>query len=148
MKPKKPITVRGAAKKSGIPRATISTAMQRTGLPADKAAAVIKAERESTKELRDRILKARAEIAEMESAKTKGELIPLSDVRAAQAAAVAIIQTDVMAIGEMMAVVLYGKDVIGIKEELDKHARRLITTWAQIPGIDGEPKGSQPTQPV
>ena len=134
-KPAKPGSVRSIAKAHGLPESAVYRASKRLGVPLEAAAATVQSEREAVKSYKERCMKARAEILEAESATVRGELVKLADMEAANEAAVAIIQTDIMAMGELLAPVLYGKDMVGIKEEIDKHARRLIGTWQAIPGL-------------
>ena len=141
-RPIKPGSVREVAKATGLPESAVYRASKRLGVPLAQAAAVVASDREAVKSYRERQMKARAEILEAESATVRGELVKLADMEAANEAAVAIIQTDIMAMGELLAPVLYGKDMVGIKEEIDKHARRLIGSWQAIPGLVEHDAGS------
>jgi hypothetical protein len=95
---------------------------------------------------------AQATLAELEVKEKEGAVISMDSIRQSNAAAMAVIQTDIMAMGELLAPVLYGKDMVGIKEEIDKHARRLLSAWHQIPRIDrggpeaGPVHGDRPAQ--
>jgi len=79
----------------------------------------------------------KAQKAKIELDLLQGKVVMMDAVRQSNAAAMAVMQTDIMAQGELLAPVLYGKDMVSIKEELDKHGRRLLTAWSKIPRRDG-----------
>ena len=61
----------------------------------------------------------KAQKAKIELDLMQGKVVLMDDVKRSNAAAMAVMQTDIMAIGELLAPVLYGKDMVAIKEELD-----------------------------
>jgi phage terminase Nu1 subunit (DNA packaging protein) len=94
---------------------------------------------------RARLIKAKADIAEMEASGRRGELLPAEDVEAAWTAVLARLRARLLVLPDRLAPLWHQETTIaGVRDQIRKAVREALDELAATPVVAADPDGAGP----